>query len=134
MKCSSLGNDAPRKKLTVIITAISCCSEEIRSPVSARMCRANVHRREGYANLGGPNMILVVDAGCMLKTLIPSHIIEWLFRLIDFEIHPLVIGGHLELIVVIHSLWLRVQENLHNVTIPKLPPFCRRVFPFIDIQ
>jgi hypothetical protein len=79
-------------------------------------------------------MILGVDACCMLKARIPRRIIERLFGLIDFEIHPLVIGGYLELIVVIHSLWLRVQKDFYHVPIPKLPSLYRPVLPFIDIQ
>jgi hypothetical protein len=79
-------------------------------------------------------MILGVDAGCMRKARIPRHIIEGLFGLIDFEIHPLIIRGYLELIVVIHSLWLRVQKDFYHVAIPKLPSLYRRVLPFIDIQ
>ena len=67
VKSFPLGNDAPRKKLTVIITAISCRSKEIRSPVRARMYRDDIHRRDRYAHFGGPNMVLGVDAGCVLK-------------------------------------------------------------------
>src|SRR2546429_791867 len=134
VKCFPFGNGAPRKKLTVIVTALSCCSKEIHSPFSVRMYRANIHRRDRYAHFGRPNMILGVDACCMLKARIPRHIIERLFGLIDFEIHPLVIGGYLELIVVIHSLWLRVQKDFYHVAIPKLPSLNRGVLSFIDIQ
>jgi hypothetical protein len=79
-------------------------------------------------------MVLGVDADGMLKPRIPRHIIERFFGFIDFEIHPLVIGGYLELVIVIHSLRLWVQENFGHVAIPKLPSLYRRVFPFIDIQ
>ena len=67
VKSFPLGNDAPRKKFTVIVTAVSCCSKEIRSPVRARLYRDDIHRRDGYANLSGPNMILGVDASGVLK-------------------------------------------------------------------
>ncbi len=70
----------------------------------------------------------------MLKARVPRSITEWLFSLIDFNIHPLVIGRYLELIIVLHSLWLRVQEYFDDVAIPKLPTLDRRVLPFIDIQ
>jgi hypothetical protein len=35
VKCFPFGDDAPRKKPTVIITALSCCSKEICSPFIA---------------------------------------------------------------------------------------------------
>src|SRR6266446_699052 len=54
--------------------------------------------------------------------------------LIDFEIDPLVIGGNFELIVVVHSLRLWVQENFGHVTIPKLPSLDLRVLSLIDVQ
>jgi hypothetical protein len=54
----------------------------------------------------------------MLTLRIPSHIIERLFSLINFEIHLLVVGCYFKLIVMTHSLWLRVQENFDHVTIP----------------
>ena len=78
-------------------------------------------------------MILGVDVGGVVEARIPRGIIKRVFGLIDFEIYPLIIGGHLELIVVIHSLGLRVQENLGNVAIPKLPSLCLRVLSLIDI-
>ena len=67
VKSFPLGDDAPRKKLTVIVTALSRCSKEIRSPVSARVHGADVYRRDGYTHFGGPNMVLRIDAGCMRK-------------------------------------------------------------------
>ena len=79
-------------------------------------------------------MILSVDARGMLKARIPRSIIKRVFGFIDFKIDPLIVGRYLELIVVIHSLRLRVQENFGNVAIPKLPSLYLWVFTLIDIQ
>ena len=78
-------------------------------------------------------MILGVYASGVLKARIPRGIIKWVFVLIDFEIDPLVIGSYLELIIVIHSLRLRVQEDFGHVAIPKLPSLYLRILSLIDV-
>src|SRR2546430_15784130 len=134
VKGLSFGDDAPCKKFAAVVAALSCCSEEIRPPFSTRTHRADVHRRDRYAHFRSPNMILGVDARGVLKAGIPRSIVKRVLGLIDFEIDPLIVGRYLELIVVIHSLRLRVQENLGNITIPKLPSLYLCVFTLIDIQ
>ena len=78
-------------------------------------------------------MILGVDAGGVLKARIPGRIVKRILGLIDFEIYPLIIGGHLELIIVIHSLWLRIKEDFDYVAIPKQPSLYLRVLSLINI-
>ena len=48
MKCFSLRDNAPRQKLTGIVTALSCCSKEIRSPSSTWTYRLDLLPTTGY--------------------------------------------------------------------------------------
>src|SRR2546429_9975637 len=98
-----------------------CRSKKIHPPFRARPNRAEIHRRDWYTHFRSPNMILGVAVRGVLEARVPRRIVKRVFGLVDFKIDPLVIGSHLKLIVVIHSLRLRAQETLGNITIPTLP-------------
>jgi hypothetical protein len=61
MKCLSVGNAAPGKKLALIVGALSRGAKEIDSPLHSGMCLACVHRRQRYAQFGSPDVPLGVD-------------------------------------------------------------------------
>src|SRR5690242_12293756 len=134
MKCLPFGNDAPGKKLASIVAALSRGAKEIDAPLRSAVRVFHVHRYKWYAHLGGPNVMFRVDVSSVLKTGIPGGIVEGIFGLVDFQVDPLIVGSHLKLKIMIHTLGLRIQENFDDVTIPKLPSLRLQIFPFINIQ
>src|SRR6185369_7100109 len=81
---------------------------KIQPPTCSSRRRPPAECRQRQTHLGGPNMSFFIHPADRLEAAVP---IKGFCRPTQFEVQPLAVGRHLELVVMSGIIWIRADKG-----------------------